>query len=53
MNNFEATAYARIALLNIIEAKEEITPDTLLYEMWRLIDLYDEESICNEVLLRL
>lgn len=53
MTNFEATAYARIALLNLIEEKEEITSDTMLYEMWRLFDLYDEESICKEALLRL
>ena len=53
MTNFEATAYARIALLNLIEEKEEITSDTMLYEMWRLFDLYDEERICKEALLRL
>lgn len=53
MTNFEATAYARIALLNLIEEKEEITSNTMLYEMCRLFDLYDEESICKEALLRL
>ena len=41
MTNFEATAYARIALLNLIESKTEINPDTLFYEMHTLFDLYD------------
>ena len=33
MSNQECTCYARIALLNLIEREEKITPDTLLYEM--------------------
>ena len=53
MTNFEATAYARIALLNLIEAHIEITPDTLFYEMHSLFDLYDENSIKQEVMNRL
>ena len=53
MTNFEATAYARIALLNLIEAKANITPDNLFYEMHSLFDLYDEENIKKEALFRL
>ncbi len=51
MTNYEATAYARIALLNLLEAKCDITPDTLFYEMNSLFDLYDEETIVKEVYL--
>lgn len=53
MTNSEATAYARIALLNLIENKAEITPDNLFYEMHTLFDLYDEEGISKEVFFRL
>ena len=53
MTNFEATAYARIALLNLIESKSDITPDSLLYEMHHLFDLYNEDSIAKEVFFRL
>ena len=53
MTNFEATAYARIALLNLIESKTEINPDSLFYEMHSLFDLYDEEAIDKEVYFRL
>ena len=53
MTNFEATAYARIALVNLLENRCEITTDNLLYEMCALFDLYDEDSIKNQALLRL
>lgn len=53
MTNFEATAYARIALLNLIETKADINPDTLLYEMHSLFDLYNEDSIKKEAFFRL
>lgn len=53
MTNFEATAYARIALLNLIENNSEISPDSLLFEMYSLFDLYDEESISKEAFFRL
>lgn len=53
MDNREATAYARIALLNLIENKIEVTPDTLLYEMNELFDVYSEEEIKKETFLRL
>ncbi len=53
MTNYEATAYARIALLNLIEAEVTVNPDTLLYEMSSLFDLYNEEAIIKEALLRL
>lgn len=53
MTNYEATAYARIALLNLLERKADINPDTLLYEMHSLFDLYDEETIQREAFLRL
>ncbi len=53
MTNYEATAYARIALLNLLERKADINPDTLLYEMHSLFDLYNEETIVKEVLYRL
>lgn len=53
MTNFEATAYARIALLNLLETKSEINPDTLFYEMHTLFDLYNEETIEKEVFFRL
>ena len=53
MTNFEATAYARIALLNLIESNTEINPDSLFYEMHSLFDLYDEEAIAKEVYFRL
>ena len=53
MTNFEATAYARIALLNLIESKTKINPDSLFYEMHSLFDLYDEEAIAKEVYFRL
>ncbi len=53
MTNFEATAYARIALQNLIENNVEITPDNLLYEMHSLFDLYSEEEIKKEVIKRL
>ncbi len=45
MTNAEATSYARIALLNLIESKSDITPDALLYEMCYLFDIYSEEEI--------
>ena len=53
MTNSEATAYARIALLNLIESKSDINPDSLLYEMHYLFDLYDEDSITKEAFFRL
>lgn len=53
MTNYDATAYARIALLNLLERKIEINPDTLLYEMHSLFDLYDEEAIQKEAFFRL
>lgn len=53
MNNGDATNYARIALLNLIESKSDITPDALLYEMYALFDLYDEDSIAKESFFRL
>lgn len=39
MTNFKATAYARIALTNLIESNSKITTDTLLNEMHLLLDL--------------
>lgn len=53
MTNFEATAYARITLVSLLENKIEINPDNLLYEMCALFDLYDEEAISKEVLFKL
>lgn len=53
MSNSEATAYARIALLNLMENNIEITPETLLYEMCDLFDIYTEEAIKKEVYFRL
>lgn len=53
MTNQECTCYARIALLNLIERKVEITPDALLYEMWNLFDIYSEEKIKEEAFFRL
>lgn len=53
MTNFEATAYARIALLNLIETNSDINPDSLLFEMHALFDLYDKEAISKEVFFRL
>lgn len=53
MTNYEATAYARIALLNLQEANCEINTDTLLYEMHALFDLYSEEAIIKEAFFRL
>ncbi len=52
MTNFEATAYARVALLNLKKYKIEITPDNLFLEMHYLFDLFDEKSIVNELDLR-
>lgn len=53
MTNQECTCYARIALLNIIERKEKVTPDSLLYEMCYLFDIYSEERIKEEAYFRL
>ena len=53
MTNFEATAYARIALVNLIENNADINTDTLFYEMCSLFDLYNEDAISKEVLTRL
>lgn len=53
MINQECTCYARIALLNLIERKVEITPDALLYEMRNLFDIYSEEKIKEEAFFRL
>ena len=53
MTNSEATAYARIAILNQKENNIEITPDTVLYEMSTLFDLYSEEAIKREAFFRL
>ena len=53
MTNSVATAYVRIALLNLIENNADINTDTLFYEMCSLFDLYNEESISQEVLVRL
>ena len=52
MTDFEATAYARVALLNLIKTNTKITPDNLFFEMHYLFDLYDEASIINELNLR-
>ena len=53
MTNSEAIAYARIAILNLKENNIEITPDTVLYEMSTLFDLYNEEAIKREAFFRL
>lgn len=53
MSNQECTCYARVALLNLIERQEKITPDALLYEMCYLFDVCDEKQIKEEALLRL
>ena len=53
MDKREAKAYARIALLNLIENKIEVSPDALLYEMNELFDIYSEEAIKKEALFRL
>lgn len=53
MTNSEAIAYARIAILNLNENNIEITPDTVLYEMNVLFDLYSEEAIKREAFFRL
>ena len=53
MTNGDATNYARIALLNLMESETEITPDNLFYEMHSLFDLYDESSIAKEAYFRL
>lgn len=53
MSNQECTYYARIALLNLIERNDKITPDSLLYEMHYLFDTYNEEKIKEEAYLRL
>lgn len=48
MRNNEALAYARVGVLNLIENGDEVTPDTLFYEMYTLFDLYSEEAILRE-----
>ena len=53
MNNYEATAYARVALLNLIEAKADINTDNLLYEMHSLFDEFDKKAIIREAYFRL
>ena len=53
MSNQECVCYARIALQNLIEREEKITPDTLLYEMCYLFDTYNEEKIKEEAFFRL
>lgn len=53
MNNKQCTFYARIALLNLIERNENLTPDTLFYEMCYLFDTYSEEAIEKEAYVRL
>lgn len=53
MNNTDATNYARIALLNLIESNSPINTDSLFYEMYSLFDLYSEEAIALEVLKKL
>lgn len=52
MNNQECLCYSRIALLNLIERQEKITPDTLFYEMCYLFDIYNEKQIKAEALFR-
>lgn len=53
MSNQECTCYARIALLNLIQRQEKITPDTLFFEMCYLFDIYNEEQITEEAFFRL
>ena len=53
MSNQECTCYARIALLNLIEKNEKITPDSLFYEMCYLFDTYSESQIKEEAFFRL
>jgi len=53
MNNYEATAYARIALLNLIEPNADINTDNLLYEMHSLFDEFDNDAIIKEAYFRL
>ena len=53
MSNQECTCYARIALLNLIQRQEKITPDTLFYEMCYLFDVYNEKQIKEEAFFRL
>ena len=48
MTNNEALAYARVGELNLIENNDEVTPDTLFYEMYKLFNLYSEEAILEE-----
>ena len=48
MTNNEALAYARVGVLNLLESNDEVTPDTLFYEMYTLFDLYSEEAILEE-----
>lgn len=44
MSNQECTCYARIALLNLIQRQEKITPDALFYEMCYLFCIYNEKA---------
>lgn len=53
VTNSEATSYARVALLNLIESNSKITTDSLLYEMCSLFDLYSEDEIVKEAFFRL
>lgn len=53
MSNQECTCYARIALLNLIQRQEKITPDALFYEMCYLFDIYNEKQIKEEAFFRL
>ena len=48
MTNNEALAYAGVGALNLIENNDEVTSDTLFYEMYTLFDLYSEEAILEE-----
>ena len=48
--NSDATFYTQVAIINLTNNNILITPDSILYELHSLYDLYSEDYIHDELL---
>lgn len=50
MNNYDATSYAKVALINLQKNNEPIHPTMLSEELYYLFDIFSEKDIHGELL---